>query len=128
MKAIREEKCPECNGLGFIDYEYWRGTIPNIQRCPKCKGTKIVGGTTMLSQEKKKEVRSQFKRMLKDTEQTLGEMLVAIEHSGALSDDLKAPDNYLLAKAIFDIWCQKRQYSGLSDVTRKEFANLAHFI
>ena len=82
----------------------------------------------MISDKKLTQVRQQLAEMTQDVERELNRMLEQASTSGALSDEMKKMDDYLLAKAIWDIWCQKREYRPLAPDTKAEFENLAHFI
>ena len=84
----------------------------------------------MTKEQKFKQVKKQIDEMLENSKQTMYEMAQNALNSGALSDDM-LEDNYLLAKAIIDIWCRKRPYappfySPSSFI--KEVNNLAKFI
>ena len=81
----------------------------------------------MTKKEKFKQVKEQINEMLENSKQTMYEMAQNALNSGALSDEMME-DNYLLAKAIIDIWCRKRLYAPLSRYTKKEVNNLAKFI
>jgi len=81
----------------------------------------------LLSDEKLAEVRKQIGEMIQDVERELNRMLDQASASGALSDEMKKLEDYLLAKALFDIWCQKREYAPLAPDTKAEFANLRIF-
>ena len=80
----------------------------------------------MTKEEKFKQVKEQINEMLEGSKQTMYEMAQTALNSNALSDDMLG-DNYLLAKAIIDIWCRKRPCAPLSDFA-SEFNNLAKFI
>ncbi len=81
----------------------------------------------MTKEQKFKQVKEQINEMLENSKQTMYEMAQQALNSGALSDEM-LEDNYLLAKAIIDIWCRKRPYAPLSRFTKKEVNNLAKFI
>lgn len=74
------------------------------------------------------ETHKQIDKMLGDTRETLYQMAKAALASGALSEEMKEEDNWLLTKAVVDIWCQARHYAPLDGSTKKEFDNLSHFI
>ena len=73
----------------------------------------------MTKQEKLQEVKEQIDTMTKDIKETLCQMTREALSSGALSEEMKKTDNYLLAKAVWDVWCQKRPYAPLSPKTKK---------
>jgi len=81
----------------------------------------------MTKEEKFKQVKKQINEMLEQSKKTMYEMAQQALNSGVLSDEM-LEDNYLLAKAIIDIWCRKRPYAPLSRFTKKEVNNLAKFI
>lgn len=74
------------------------------------------------------ETHKQIDKMLEYTRETLYQMVKAALASGALSDEMKREGNWLLTKAVMDIWCQERQYRALDRSTKKESNNLSHFI
>lgn len=82
----------------------------------------------MLSRKKKQEVQQQLKDLRNDIYIKWLSSLEDAANSGAISDDMKQADNWLLAKAIVDSFCRNRPYSPLSDSTTEEFDNLYHFI
>ena len=71
--------------------------------------------------------RKQIEELTKNMKKTFNEMLIQSLNSGALTEEM-LEDNFLLVKAIIDIWCKKRPYRPLANITRKEVANLSHFI
>ncbi|MHA1396173.1 MAG: hypothetical protein ACTSSF_00385 [Candidatus Heimdallarchaeaceae archaeon] len=82
----------------------------------------------MTEEQKLKQVKEQINEMLENSKQTMYEMAQQALNSGACSNDM-LEDNYLLAKAIIDIWCRKRPYKPpLFSPFAKEVNNLAKFI
>lgn len=71
--------------------------------------------------------RIQIEELTENMKKTFNKMLMKSLNSGALTEEM-LEDNYLLVKAIIDIWCTKRPFRAFSDITRREFANLSHFI
>lgn len=71
---------------------------------------------------------NQIDEMLVDVKKTLYQMTRGALASGALSEEMKEEDNWLLARAVIDIWCQARHYAPLHGKTKREFGNLSHFI
>jgi len=81
----------------------------------------------MLTKQKIKEVKGQIKEITRKVEEDLNQMLEQASRCGALSEEMKKLDNWLLAKALIDIWCQKRVYKP-TQIYEKDFKNLAYFI
>jgi len=81
----------------------------------------------MTKEEKLRQVKEQIGEILERSKQTMYEMAQDALNSGALSDEM-LEDNYLLARAIIDIWCRKRSYAPLSSDYASEVDNLAKFI
>lgn len=84
----------------------------------------------MNESQKKTQIRyksRQLRKLTKDMEKTFDEMLSQALSSGALTEEM-LEDNFILAKAIIDIWCGRRTYKALADITKMAVANLSHFI
>jgi len=78
--------------------------------------------------DKWQEVHDQLQGMSVHVAASWVEMAEMALESGALSEEMLALDNWLLAKAVVDCWCRARHYAPLSDVTKQEFDNLYKFI
>lgn len=77
---------------------------------------------------KREETQKQIDIMLKGAKVRLHQMTKVALASGALSEEMKQEGNWLLAKAVMDIWCSSRPFSPLDGRTKEEVANLSHFI
>jgi len=74
------------------------------------------------------EVSGQIDELTPSIQKTWRDMAHKALYSGALSEDQERLDNYLLFKAVIDIWCQERPYRALDTRTQREVGNLAHYI
>lgn len=78
---------------------------------------------------KKQEVKNQIKEMMKKaTQDMIDNYIDKAFNSGALSEDVKLPQNYVLAKFIICAYFDKQPYFPHSDSFRKELKNLENFL
>ena len=82
----------------------------------------------MITNKKKKEVISQIHELLAQVEPAIISMVETASTSGALTDSQQEEGNYLLSKALITIYFRKEPYGPLDIRTKKEVANLAHFV
>lgn len=76
---------------------------------------------------KRRYAKIQIENMMVDAEKEMLGMLDKALNSGKLSDEV-LEDNFLLAKAIIDIWCKKRPYEPLSEITQRENSKIAKLL
>lgn len=82
----------------------------------------------MNNQELKEIHLKKLKKLQEDILNDWEGMLDDALRCGGISEDMKDPNNFLLAKAIIWVWCKNNNFEPVSVATRREFANLSFFI
>ena len=76
---------------------------------------------------KRRYCKKQIEAMLNDSKEDMLKMIDSALSSGGVPDEWMR-DNYLLAKAIINIYFSREPYASMNLRTRKEFKNLSYFI
>jgi hypothetical protein len=66
--------------------------------------------------------------LIENARETMHQMIDQAISSGAITEEMTNPYEYVLAKAVITIWGDKREYAPLDGTRKRDFENLSHFI